>query len=88
MKLAIDNQISNNTVEELRKHHDIVILAQNLADADWITYGLEEGAEVFISPDLDVPNYLQQYGSDAKWLDIPQGLKSQKQFEFIMRNLK
>ena len=89
MKLAIDNQISKYVVEHLKKDYEVVRTAGNDPDHIWISDALDKGADVFISPDLDIPNFLDKENADwARWIDIPQGLGYEKQYKFIMEKLK
>lgn len=88
MKIAVDNQISLIVVDKLKRDHQVVLWAGNQQDEEWIEDALDRGAEVFVSPDLDVPNYLDKIDSDAIWIDIPQGLPKGKQFDFITKALK
>ena len=88
MKLAVDNQISLSVVEGLKETHEVVIWADDMQDEDWIDEALDLGAEVFISPDLDVPNYLDRVNSNAHWIDVPQGLPKKRQLNFLIEKLK
>lgn len=87
MKLAIDNQISLSVVEGLKRTHEVVMWSGDKQDEVWIEDALDLGAEVFISPDLDVPNYLDRINSDAHWIDVPQNLPRNKQLNFIISKL-
>lgn len=86
--LAIDNQISLTVVDLLEQHYDIAIWAGEAQDEQWVEEALDTGANVFISPDLDIPNLLDRYGSDAKWIDVPQNIGSEKQYDFLLKKLK
>lgn len=87
--LAIDNQISLNVVNQLKKHYDVALWAGTKADEDWVDEALALGATVFISPDLDIPNILDRFGADdVLWIDVPQNMPSGRQFEFLMSRLK
>lgn len=88
MKIAVDNQISKQAIRQLSKHHEVVLTADDQQDEIWIDDALDLGAEVFISPDLDVPNYLDRIHSNAAWIDLPQGLRTENQFSFLMDELK
>jgi len=66
-KLALDNQVSKKVKEELSWHYDIVIWADTLPDEYWVKEALNRGANVFISPDLDIINMLTELDSDADW---------------------
>lgn len=85
MRLAIDNQISRLTVDKLRRKFEIVIAVRDEPDEYWVDYALSNGADVFISPDLDIPNLLDHFDSDAAWIDVPQNLRGYRQFDFIMK---
>jgi hypothetical protein len=89
MKLAIDNQISKYVVQRLKQHYEVVRTAGNDPDEIWLNDALDLGADVFISPDLDVPNFLDKAkADDAVWIDVPQKLSIEKQFTFLMKKLK
>lgn len=88
MKIAIDNQIASYVVDALRRKYDVVLTAGNMSDEEWIEKALDLGATVFCSPDLDVPNYLQQYDLPYIWIDIPQGLKRHRQFPYLDKRLR
>lgn len=57
--LAVDTQISHKTVRELSRHYEVVVVAgQSFSDEDWVEDALSMGANVFVSPDIDIPNLL------------------------------
>lgn len=87
-RLAIDNQISKVTVKKLQKHYEVVLWAANLPDEIWVEDAYDDGADVFISPDLDVPNILDRIDAKAYWMEIPQYLNEGSQFNFIMKELQ
>lgn len=84
MRIAVDNQISLSVVKSLKKKHDVVLWAGDRQDEVWIDEALALGAEVFISPDLDVPNYLDRINSPATWIDVPQKLPTKNQLAFLL----
>lgn len=86
--LAVDNQISLRVVDRLKQHFEVVLWANTMSDEDWVDEALCRGANTFISPDLDIPNLLDRVAPDARWIDVPQGLDRNKQFEFLMKQLK
>lgn len=91
MKIAVDTQISLSTVDWLNENNfEVVFKAQNESDEEWIEKALDLGANVFISPDLDIPNYLDKYYPNAgyKWIDVKQGLKKEKQIKYLTKRLK
>lgn len=91
MKIAVDNQISQATVYQLGQKYEVVLSAGNMSDEEWIEKALDLGATVFISPDLDVPNYLDKCEIPYTWIDVPQGLTGPRQFQHLdkaLRNLK
>ncbi len=88
-RLALDNQLSKPTMARLEKLGVTVVLrAQDEDDEDWIEYALHLGANVFVSPDLDIPNYLDRRNSDAIWIDVPQYMREHRQAEHIISELK
>lgn len=86
--LAVDNQISLRVVEKLKLHFKVVLWASNAPDEEWVDEALSRGANTFISPDLDIPNILDRVAPDVRWIDVPQGLKQDKQFNYLMGQLK
>lgn len=92
MKIAVDNQISYRAVETLKQLYkfDIVFRAKDQPDEVWIEMALDRGATVFISPDVDVPNYLDRLDDAAiyKWIDVKQGLKKEKLISYLVKKLK
>lgn len=86
--LAIDNQISLRVVDRLKQHYEVVLWANTMSDEDWVDEALCRGANVFISPDLDIPNLLDRVAPDVRWVDVPQGLQRDKQFNYLMNQLK
>ena len=91
LKLALDNQISKVTVERLSSHYEIILMAGDRPDEEWVEDAYFEGANVFISPDLDIPNLLEKIAPPEVpvfWIDIPQGLKSDKQYYNILNQLR
>ena len=87
-KLALDNQVSKDAAQKLSAHYEVVMNAGDLPDEEWIEQALLLDANIFISPDLDVPNYLDRIQSDARWIDLPQNLRSHNQFDFIMKKIE
>ncbi len=68
LKIACDNQVPDRFIPKLRRHgYDVVFLAEDQADEDWVNEALCLGAEIFVSPDLDIPNLLEK--TDAVWID-------------------
>lgn len=75
IKIAVDNQVSFRTIDELNVDFDVVFNATDEPDDQWIEQALDLGAQVFVSPDLDIPNYLADNGYDwVSWIDLPQNL--------------
>lgn len=88
-KLALDNQISNRCIRELSKHYEIVYTAKNEPDEIWLEDAYGCGANIVISPDLDIPNYLDRMRyDDVIWIEVPQNLRSAKQYDFIIKKLE
>lgn len=86
--LAIDCQIGLKVVEQLKQHYEIAVYASDKADEDWVNEALEYGANVFISPDLDIPNMLDQLNDSSIWIDVPRGLNKPNQFDYINAKIK
>ncbi len=87
-KLALDNQISKDTMRKLKDFKvNVVYRASNESDEVWVLNALNNGANVFLSPDLDIPNLLAQYDVKANWIDVPQGLKGGSQVHYICNQL-
>lgn len=86
--LAIDNQVSLGVVDQLRQHYEIAIWAGKMSDEEWVDEAMCRGANVFISPDLDIPNLLDKWFPEAKWIDVPQNMPRHKQFSYLMGQLK
>jgi hypothetical protein len=90
MKIAVDNQIGKIIVDILKQRKfDIVFRAQDEADHEWIEKALDLGATVFVSPDFDIPFYLdKEYPDESyKWVELPQNLPKRKQCEFLTKKL-
>ncbi len=89
IKIALDNQVSKDVVKRLSSYYDVVVWAADRSDEDWVDEAMTLGAQYFISPDLDVPNLLDRYGyDDVFWIDLPQNLKFDSQFDFIRKKIK
>lgn len=91
IKIAVDNQISHKVVQQLKdKNFDVVIWAGDKSDEEWVYTALGLGANVFVSPDVDIPILLDTILPEERihWINIPQGLKSKNQLKFIIRRLK
>lgn len=86
--LAIDNQISLQVVNQLEQHYEVVLWAGDMSDEDWVDEALLLGANTFISPDLDIPNLLERLAPDVRWIDVPQGLPTAKQYDYLMKAIK
>lgn len=88
--LAVDNQISTKVVEKLERFYKVAIWAGDKSDEEWVEEGLNLGANIFISPDLDIPNLIDRLAPDEGiiWIDIPQGMARDKQFNYIVSQIK
>lgn len=64
MKLAVDVQVSNEVIGSLCRAGDEVVCVARMGEEDqsWVSRALDRGAEILISPDLDIPNLLDQWG--------------------------
>ena len=88
IKLALDNQISRKAASEVRHAgFEIVYHAKSEPDEVWIENALTKGATIFVSPDLDIPNYLDRRDVNASWIDVPQGMSGDMQSGFIMKQI-
>lgn len=88
MRIAVDNQVSKDCIDELNKIHEVVLCANDMMDEQWIELAIDLEVDLIISPDLDVPNYLDRMNSNIRWIDLPQNLGSNKQFKFLMKAIK
>ncbi len=90
LKLALDNQVSQAAEKKLSDHYEIVAKAGDKSDEDWIEEAIDSDANVFISPDYDIPNYLERYydGVGVYWISLPQGIRGIKQFDYLYKKLK
>jgi hypothetical protein len=53
-----------------RMGHQIVCVARMKEEDDiWISRGLHNGADIFISRDLDIPNILDRWRAKARWFE-------------------
>lgn len=86
--LAIDNQISKRVTDKLSIYFKVVMWAGDKPDEIWVEEALDLGANIFISPDLDIPNMLEKLESDAIWIDVPQGMPSNEQYIYLNKILK
>lgn len=85
MKIAIDRQISPKIN---LPGHEIILWAGDEDDEVWIQRAVERGAEIFISPDLDVPNILDANNYEGHWIEYPQNLKKEKAEKYILNQLE
>lgn len=84
IRLALDNQISRKAAHQLRSMgFQVVYHARNEQDEIWIEAALSNGANIFVSPDLDIPNYLDKVDTSSVWIDIPQRLGGENQASYI-----
>lgn len=90
IRLAVDNQISHLTIKKLEKEFEVVMMAENMPDEIWIEKALDKGATIFISPDLDIPLYLEKNYEELGliWIDIPQSMKGSDQYKYISNKIK
>lgn len=88
-KLAVDVQISKRAIRELQAAgYSVVYQAKNAQkDPDWIEQALTKGANVFVSPDLDIPNYLDKRDVNAAWIGLPHGIDGEMQSGYIIKRL-
>lgn len=86
MKVAVDNQISKDTIDYLKRNNiDVVFSAKDEHDDIWFESALDLGAEIFISPDFDIDRLCERY--NVKYIELPQNLKTHKVNKFIMKKL-
>jgi hypothetical protein len=89
MKIAVDTQISKGVVNRLNNTgYEVVYRASTEPDEVWVPAALDRGATVFVSPDLDIPRILDRVGVDYKWIDVEQGLRSDKQYDYLVKRFK
>jgi hypothetical protein len=90
IKIACDNQISKRTVDKLEIRFEVVLRADNEPDELWIEKAIDLGANVFISPDIDVPLILDKNYPDLDyhWIDVKQGLASKDQYAYLLSKIK
>lgn len=89
IKLAVDVQISKRAIKELQAAGYSVVYQARMAqkDADWIENALTRGANVFVSPDMDIPAYLDKRDVDAAWIGLPHGIDGDMQPGYIIKKL-
>lgn len=91
MNVAIDVQCPASLEWDdrlLQKGIKVVCRAEEAEhDEDWVITALSNDASVFVSPDLDIPNLLEQYDSDALWMDVPQGVKGKELNDHLVNKL-
>lgn len=88
MKIAVDNQVSDSCVDSLNDLYDVVLCAGDMPDDEWLELAMDMDVDVIISPDLDVPNYLDKADSDIVWIELPQGLRGRNQFDFLKKRIE
>jgi len=88
VKIAVDNQVSKDCIDELNKHYEVVLCAEDMMDETWLELAFELDVDLIISPDLDVPNYLDRMNSDIKWISLPQNLRGIRQFKYLNKIIK
>lgn len=85
MKIACDNQVPLKYIQSLNKSgFEVVFRAQDEADEDWVRQAISLDAQIFISPDLDIPNLIQEY-PDTFWVDYKNPMR--KAFNKLMTKL-
>lgn len=85
MRIAVDNQVSAQCIDKLNREHEVVLCANDMPDEEWIELAVDLDVEAIVSPDLDVPNYLDKLNSDIIWIELPQGIKGHNQFDFLIK---
>ncbi len=67
--IAFDENISDKTMGAYARSGCIIVYVAKEAEPDeqWVDKAIANGAEVIISHDLDIPNYLQKLGSNIEW---------------------
>ena len=84
--IACDNQVSKDFCRRFEKHgFPVVVYAGDRADEDWVFDAIGAGAEVIISPDLDIPNMLDKFNVDIDWIDYQSQRKDR--FEHTLKQL-
>lgn len=88
MKIAVDTCVSIKTKEALEKSGLVVVCSAGIGEPDeeWVSRAIRMGADAIISSDLDIPNLLDRYESEAIWIDLPQGKINQH--NYILSSLR
>lgn len=73
-------------MKAFEKHgFEVVVYAEDRMDEDWVFDAIGAGAEVIVSPDLDIPNMLDKYNVDVDWIDYQSHRKDR--FEVTLKEL-
>jgi riboflavin biosynthesis pyrimidine reductase len=90
LKIAVDNQISKDIVKRLiKKGYNIVLRAQDEPDEQWVEAALDLGANVIVSPDVDIPILLDRLGADdVRWIDVPRYKKKENLEKYLIKAFK
>lgn len=87
MRIAVDNQIGDIAIRTISTKHTVVVRAQDYSDQDWLDAAIGQGAIAIVSPDLDVPNYLDKHAPHIRWICLPQGLRDPYIGSFVLNKL-
>lgn len=91
MKIAVDVSFPIGKSKDMAKYgYQVVTQARHAEpDEDWVCRALAQGAEVFISQDLDIPVILERLEVyDTVWMSVPQGLAGFKAVKHIINKLR
>lgn len=87
MNIAVDNQVADVAVSYLKnKGFNVVFRARHEPDNMWFLDALDEGAEVFVSPDWDISFLCNRH--DTKFIQLKQGLRGHEIGRFIEERIK
>lgn len=87
MDIAVDNQVADMAINYLEnKGFRVVFKAGHEPDNMWFRDAIDEGAEVFVSPDWDISFLCNQY--NVKFIKLKQGLRNIEIGRFIQDRLE
>ena len=88
MNIAVDVGVSEKTIAALQGTGFKVVAQaeQGEDDESWVIRAINNGADIIVSSDLDIPNLLDRYEYPVVWLELPQGKINQ--YNFIVKTIK
>lgn len=71
IKIALDESIGFRKTNSLKNMgYDVVCIARHAEkDVDWLNRAFANGALFVVSPDLDIPNYIERENYPMIWID-------------------